>query len=78
MLFISKVDYRFYQKFYKQSWWIALALLLLVLVAGKTINGAKRWIYITDTLSVQPSEIVKLLMIIFLCRSFSKKQRRFR
>ena len=65
MLFISKVDYRFYQKFYKQSWWIALALLLLVLVAGKTINGAKRWIYITDTLSVQPSEIVKLLMIIF-------------
>ena len=57
MLFISKVDYRFYQKFYKQSWWIALALLLLVLVAGKTINGAKRWIYIT--------EIVKLLMIIF-------------
>ena len=65
MLFISKIDYRFYQKFYKHAWWIALILLALVLVAGRTVNGAKRWIYITETLSVQPSEIVKLLMIIF-------------
>ena len=24
MLFISKIDYRFYQKFYKHAWWIAL------------------------------------------------------
>ena len=65
MLFISKVDYRFYQKFYKHAWVIAFVLLALVLVAGRTINGAKRWIYVTDTLSVQPSEIVKILMIIF-------------
>ena len=65
MLFISKIDYRFYQKFYKHAWWIALILLALVLIAGKTVNGAKRWIYVTETLSVQPSEIVKLLMIIF-------------
>ena len=65
MLFISKIDYRFYQKFYKHAWWIALILLILVLVTGRTVNGAKRWIYVTETLSVQPSEIVKLLMIIF-------------
>ena len=65
MLFISKVDYRFYKKFYKHAWWIALLLLALVLVAGKTINGAKRWIYLTESLSFQPSEFVKLLMIIF-------------
>lgn len=65
MMIISKIDYRFYQKFYKHAWWIALILLVLVLVAGKTINGAKRWIYVTETLSIQPSEIVKILMIIF-------------
>ena len=65
MLFISKIDYRFYKKFYRHSWWIALALLLLVLIAGKTINGAKRWLYLTESLSFQPSEVVKLLMIIF-------------
>ena len=65
MWFISKIYYRFYQKFYKHSWWVSLLLLVGVLVAGKTINGAKRWIYVTETLSFQPSEIVKLLMIIF-------------
>lgn len=65
MMFISKIDYRFYQKFYKHAWWISLLLLLLVLVAGRTINGAKRWIYVTETLSFQPSELVKILMIIF-------------
>ena len=65
ILFISKIDYRFYKKFYRHSWWIALALLLLVLIAGKTINGAKRWLYLTESLSFQPSEVVKLLMIIF-------------
>ena len=65
MLFISKIDYRFYQKFYKHAWWIALILLALVLIAGETVNGAKRWIFVTETLSFQPSEVVKILMIIF-------------
>ena len=65
MLFISKIDYRFYQKFYKHAWWLSLILFVLVLVAGKKLNGARRWIYITETLSFQPSEAVKFLMIIF-------------
>lgn len=66
MLFISKIDYRFYQKFYKHAWWIALILLALVSIAGTTVNGAKRWIDVTETLSFQPSEVVKILMIIFM------------
>ncbi len=74
MLFISKVDYRFYQKFYKHAWVLSLALVILVLVAGKTINGAKRWIYVTDTLSFQPSEIVKLLMIVFYAGILTKNR----
>jgi cell division protein FtsW len=65
MIFISKIDYRFYQKFYKQAWWISLILLVAVMLVGKEVNGAKRWIYVTETLSFQPSEIVKFLMIIF-------------
>ena len=45
---------------------LSIILLVAVLVAGKTVNGAKRWIGITDTtLSFQPSELVKFLMIIF-------------
>ncbi len=65
MCIISKIDYRFYQKFYKHAWWISLILLVLVLLVGREVNNAKRWIYVTDSLSVQPSEIVKFLMIIF-------------
>lgn len=65
MFIISKIDYRFYQKFYKHAWWISVILLVAVLLAGKEVNGAKRWIYVTETLSFQPSELVKFLMIIF-------------
>ena len=65
MMFISKIDYRFYQKFYKHAWVVSFILLVLVLVAGREVNGATRWIYVTDTLSFQPSELVKILMIIF-------------
>ena len=65
MWVISNIDYRFYQKYYKLAYIIAFLSLLAVLFIGKTINGAKRWIYLTETLSFQPSEFVKLLMIIF-------------
>lgn len=73
MLFISKIDYRFYQKYYKHAWWIALIFLALVLVAGREINGAKRWIFI-GSLSIQPSEIVKLLMILFYAGMLMKNR----
>lgn len=65
MLIISKIDYRFYQKFYKHAWWISIVLLAAVILMGREVNGAKRWIYITETLSFQPSEAVKFLMIVF-------------
>ena len=74
MYVISKIDYRFYRKFYKQAWWISLILLILVMLVGKTVNEAKRWIYITDTLSFQPSEIVKFLMIIFYAGILTKNR----
>ena len=65
MVFVSKIDYRFYRKFYKHAWWISILLLAAVMLVGKEVNGAKRWIYVTETLSFQPSELVKFLMIIF-------------
>ncbi|MBR3002460.1 MAG: putative lipid II flippase FtsW [Clostridia bacterium] len=74
MLFISKIDYRFYQKFYKHAWIISLILLALVLVMGKNINGSRRWIYLTETLSFQPSELVKILMIVFYAGILTKNR----
>ena len=74
MAVISKIDYRFYQKFYVHTIVISVLLLGLVLVAGKELNGAKRWIYVTETLSVQPSEIVKFLMIVFYAGFLTKRR----
>lgn len=65
MGFISKIDYRFYKKFYKIAYIIAIVLLAAVLVVGKEVNGAKRWIGITESLSFQPSELVKFCMIVY-------------
>ena len=74
MMMISKIDYRFYQKYYIHAWWIAALLLVAVLVAGRRVNGARRWIYVTETLSFQPSEIVKFLMIVFFAGMLVKNR----
>ena len=74
MMMISKIDYRFYQKFYKISWILSALLLVAVILIGKEVNNAKRWIYITKTLSFQPSEIVKILMIIFYAGILTKNR----
>ena len=65
MYFISKIDYRIYQKFYKHAWILSIILLISVFAFGSDSHGAKRWIFITKSLSFQPSEIVKFLIIIF-------------
>lgn len=74
MCFISKIDYRFYQKFYKHAWLVSFILLVLVMLVGKEVNEAKRWIYITSSLSFQPSEIVKFLMIVFYAGILTKNR----
>ena len=73
MLFISKIDYRFYKKFAKEAYWISIILLVAVLVIGYSVNGAKRWINLGFT-SIQPSEAVKLLMIIFYATILTKNK----
>lgn len=64
MYFVSKIDYRIYQRFYKQAWWLSVVLLVAVLVLGSKAKGARRWIDLGFT-TFQPSEIVKFLMIVF-------------
>ena len=55
---------------YRLAWpvyGISIGLLLLVLVAGESVNGAKRWINIAG-IQFQPSEIAKFAMILLLAR----------
>lgn len=67
MLFISKIDYRFYKKYYWLVYAVSVLVLLLVLIPklGKEVNGATRWIEIPGLGQFQPSEITKIGLIIF-------------
>ncbi len=45
--------------------WVSFALLIFVLVAGKSVNGASRWIPL-GLFSLQPAEVAKLSLFIFM------------
>ena len=52
---------------------VSLALLALPLVIGRETNGARNWFYV-GSLSVQPSEMVKLSLLIILSYCMSKRR----
>lgn len=66
MFFLSKVDYRFYKKYYWYIYFVSWMVLLLVVVPGLgySVKGATRWIKIGG-FQFQPSELTKIGMIIF-------------
>ena len=72
MLLVSYIDYNnFILRF---SWLIylgAIGLLGLVIVAGEQSKGAQRWFKIGG-FQLQPSELVKILMILFLAYYFMR------
>ena len=65
MLLIMIVDYNLLLKLHWVIYAACVAMLAAVLIGGKNVNGATRWFRITETISVQPSEFAKILMILF-------------
>lgn len=52
---------------------VSLALLILPLIIGRETNGARNWFYIGG-LSVQPSEMVKLSLLLILSHYMSRRR----
>ena len=80
MWIFSRIPAAFWLKFAWPLYGISIVLLLLVLVAGESVNGARRWINIAG-LQFQPSEIAKFTMIVLfakLTKSFGTDARKFR
>ncbi len=67
----SLIDYRFIKKMRMLIYAFSVFLLLIVAVAGATINGAKRWIRI-GPFSMQPSELAKIAIVIMCAYVLSK------
>ncbi len=73
MFFLSRFNYRrFYDAAYV-LYAINIFLLVLVLVLGRHILGAKRWIEV-GAINFQPSELSKLTLVLILGRYFSQRR----
>jgi rod shape determining protein RodA len=67
------VDYHFLRDKAYFLYGLGLILLLMVMVAGKTTSGAQRWISL-GFFNFQPSEIIKVLVIIALAAYFARRE----
>lgn len=65
MIIISFIDYHKIMKFAIPMYALSYALMIVTMTIGKEINGRKRWLQI-GPLSFQPTEIVKIALIIFM------------
>lgn len=68
-----------YRKLRKMSWLlygINLALLVAVFFVGSSAKGAQRWIPVTSSFAIQPSEFAKILIIVTLADFLAKRQGR--
>lgn len=77
MFIVSKIDYRFYRKFYIWIYIGSIVLLALVPIIGYDVNGAKRWIDLGFS-SFQPSEVVKVGLIIFFATFLANNKDRLK
>lgn len=77
MLFVSRLDYRILRRFSPQIMLAAMVLLVVVLFVGQEVNGARRWIRLGPT-SLQPSEVAKVALTIFLAANLARQGERIR
>jgi rod shape determining protein RodA len=71
MMAVAFIDCRYYSDFAFPIHGVAFFLLVVVMVFGMITSGAQRWIRI-GSLSFQPSEFVKISLIIVLARFFQQ------
>jgi rod shape determining protein RodA len=69
---VASFDYRHLEYMGFLFYGVTVLLLLLVLVFGKITMGATRWFHL-GFINLQPSEILKIVIIITLARYFSEK-----
>ncbi len=76
MIVLVFLDYHFVLKFYWLIYLFNLVLLTLVLLMGESSHNAQRWLKIGG-LQFQPSELAKILLILFFAAFIMRFKERF-
>lgn len=71
MIVVANIPYHFWQKFAILGYAVSVVMILLIIPFGIKANGAKRWLRIMG-MSIQPAEVAKLCMILFLATMVCK------
>lgn len=76
MFIVSKIDYKLYYKYANKILVAAIILLILVLIPGVGVirNGSRSWFGI-GSFGIQPSEIAKISLIIFVSKYLTKNDK---
>lgn len=77
MLAVARLDYRVLRRFAPHLMLAAMAMLVLVLFIGQEVNGARRWIRV-GSIGLQPSELAKVALAIFLAATLARQGERVR
>ncbi len=74
MLIVSRLDYHKYCKLALVAWIAAMVLMALTNFSplGISLNGEKRWLGITESLSFQPAEFVKIALIVSMAAMINR------
>ena len=77
MMIVANIPYHFWERFAILGYIVSVVLILLIIPFGHEANGAKRWLRIAG-ISLQPAEVAKLGMILFLASMICSMGKRIR
>ena len=73
MVVVSLIDYIWLLKFYWIFYAIGIVMLGAVMVIGRNVNGATRWL-VVGGIQIQPSDFMKIILIMFFAAFFAKHE----
>lgn len=73
MFLTSLINYHFFNRYAYFIYGLTMILLILVFFIGRSANGSQRWIHL-GFFNVQPSEIIKIAVVLALARYFQDHQ----
>lgn len=77
LFIVSHLPYHLWERFAVIGYGVSVALVLLIIPFGIEANGAKRWLRVFG-ISLQPAEVAKLALILFLAYLICKMGRNIR